>query len=740
MRAGPDPTTAQAGGLVERFVPAMIAGASMTASAMAVVALYWLVTRPGGGDYFQSDTVLLTGVAIASCGALALMTRRNRLLRTDLERTAARLEQLDDRQWEMREAEERTKSFLEAHGDLIVRRDPTGRITYANDAFCALAGRPRDHLVGTPFILDVVEQGDLAVQIDGTRVHDQKIETGEGPRWIAWREVPVRAGDGGATEIQSVGRDVTDRALSEHALADARDQADAANRAKSRFLAMVSHEIRTPLNGILGMADLMLDTTLTLEQTTYAKAVKTSGDTLLSLIGEILDFSKIEAGKLDIDARPFALAPLVEELVELLAPRAQAKGIEIAAYVDPALPATVIGDGARLRQVLLNLVGNAVKFTPAGGVSVVAEPGVWVDEITFVIRDTGIGIPAEALSRVFDEFEQADASSTRQHGGTGLGLAISKRIIDRMGGAIGVDSTPGMGSTFTFTLALPPAEQATGTPAATPLLDDAAVMIVAPCPIEASLVARRLGSWGARTCVAPDLAVAQALLPERAWDTIIVDRALGLDATIAVLRACPRDTTRRIVLVTPSDRHELARLKETGFTDYLIKPVRTVSLAARFGDQGTFSFVEDEPRDVARRTTPPRGSALSILVAEDNEINALLARALLAKLGHRPTVATNGADAVESWLAARAAGEPYDVILMDVHMPVVDGLEAARRIRAAEALAEAPRIPIIALTASAFADDRDACLAAGMDGFVVKPLDRERLAEAISGRAVAIAA
>src|SRR5208282_3839995 len=590
-----------------------------------------------------------------------------------------------DRNWEIREAQERTSSFFEAQGDVIVRRDGAGAITYANDAFCALAGRAREELLATEFALPVEEQGEPRRLADSTHVHDQKIAAPGGARWIAWREVTVRA-DGGS-EMQSVGRDVTDRVLAERALAEARDQAEAANRAKSRFLTMVSHEIRTPLNGILGMADLLGDTPLSPEQTTYLRAVKTSGETLLSLIEEILDFSKIEAGRLDLTARPFALAAFVEEAVELLGPRAQAKGLEICCYVDERLPARVVGDAARLRQVLFNLAGNAIKFTEQGGVSIIVEPaarpGPDPDAIAIAVRDTGIGISAEDQSRIFLEFEQADSGPTRKFGGTGLGLTISKRIVESMSGTLTIESAPGDGSTFRVTVSLPRAGDAGEPVLAVPDLTGNDILIVAPAEIEASLIARRLQRWGAHTTIVADDKVAAALLPEQPWSAVLVDHTLGTAAS-EVLARMASVIPRRIALVTPAMRNKLSALKEAGFTSYLIKPVRATSLAARFSNDYAFDpGAVIETIETSHEACP--GNTLSILVAEDNEINALLARALLVKLGHRPTMAASGAAAIECWLAARTAGAPFDRVLMDLHMPGMDGLEATRRIRAMEA-------------------------------------------------------
>ena len=344
-----------------------------------------------------------------ACVALATLSIRLRWMRRKLRKIALHNEALADRNWELKEAEERARSLFESQGDLIVLRDADGRITFVNDAYCELAQQPRERPDRQPLRAGRARAGRRPrSRRNGTRIHDQKIASPLGPRWIAWREGLVRSDAGQPAEMQCVGRDVTDRAETERALGEARDQADAANRAKSRFLAMASHEIRTPLNGIIGMSGLLLDTPLTPEQTTYAKAVKTSGDALLSLIEELLDYSKIEAGKIDLEQRPFALAALIEDITELLAPRAQARKLEIAAYVDERLPMEVVGDAARLRQVLLNLAGNAIKFTSTGGVALIVEPGIWPNEISFLVRDTGIGIAPEAQQRIFREFEQAD--------------------------------------------------------------------------------------------------------------------------------------------------------------------------------------------------------------------------------------------------------------------------------------------------------------------------------------------
>jgi signal transduction histidine kinase/CheY-like chemotaxis protein len=516
------------------------------------------------------------------------------------------------------------------------------------------------------------------------------------------------------------------------------DVADATGtpRITPRFVAEMSHEFRTPLNGILGMTELMLDTALTPEQTTYAQAVKTSGETLLSLIEELLDVSRLEAGKLSLAARPFSLAAMTEDVVELLAPRAQAKGIEIASFLDERVCDSVVGDPTRLRQVLLNLAGNAVKFTERGGVTVIVEPGDRENEVRFVVRDTGAGIAQEDQARIFLDFEQGGGGTSRAIAGSGLGLAISRRIVQRMGGSLGLDSAPGRGSTFTVSVTLPPAD-GEETAFVAPDLAGRAILIVAPAAIGASLLSRRLRRWGADTRIASDVKAARALMAEQAWSAVLVDHALGEEALARLRQAIPSDVTHRIIMITPAARHALPALMRGGFGAWLVKPVRAVSLAARLGSAQARTRLDRMRNERSRPTIPQLLRPQSILIAEDNEINALLTRALVEKCGHRAQVVGDGTRAVEAWAAAQAAGRPFDLVLMDLHMPKLDGLRAAARIRAIETEAGIPATAIVALTANASAEDRDACSAAGMQGFLTKPVDRDQLVETLARTAAA---
>ncbi|MCX7899299.1 MAG: ATP-binding protein, partial [Methylocystis sp.] len=508
------------------------------------------------------------------------------------------------------------------------------------------------------------------------------------------------------------------------AAAEARNRAEAASLAKTRFLATVSHEIRTPINGVMGLAQLLAMTRLDAEQASYVEAIGDSARSLAQLIDDILDFSKIEAGKLELRHETFALAPLVESVVELLAPRALAKSLEIASFIAPDAPRELNGDPARLRQVLVNLVGNAVNFTERGGVGVrVTRDG---DALRFEVRDTGPGVPESAREVIFQEFEQGDGTVTRRHGGTGLGLAISRRLVAQMGGALTLAETSDKGAVFAFTM---PAPQEAPQAAPAPLAGRLA-LIVAKSVFEAPYLAASLSAAGAQAEIAAGEKEAMARLgavDARPFDAVIVDCALGPEATAALAKAARAARARRLFLLfSPLERRAFGEEALRDFDGWLVKPVRVASLIARLSQENAAAPKEAPPEPIRAF------EGMNALVAEDNDINALILTRHLQKLGALVTRAENGARAVERVSAALAsAAASYDVIIMDLFMPELDGREATRRIREAEARAGARRTPILALTASAQEEDERAARAAGVDAFLTKPVEFSALAATI---------
>jgi PAS domain S-box-containing protein len=680
---------------------------------MGVLTLLWIVA--------VTVFALLAGLA-----ALLTLRQRNRVLRQATELTQD-LESLNDRLWALADSEERYRSLIEAQGDLIVRRDGA-RIVYANSAYAALIGLGEAEIVGNEAAPRQVALRPAQALDDGTRVFDECLATPDGERWISWVEtvVPVAFG---RTVLQRVGRDITARIAGEQALVEARARAESASEAKSRFLATVSHEFRTPLNGILGMADLLGDTGLDPEQTTYVRALRTSGEALLGLVDGILDFAKVEAGKLELVNERFDLGLLVESVSELMAPRAQAKGIELAAHLAPDLPTHLVGDRDRLRQILLNLVGNAVKFTEQGGVGISilrSEGGVEI-----LVSDTGPGIPEHRLTAIFEEFEQADNCAPHREGGTGLGLAIVRRLAMLMGGGVAVESRPGEGATFRVTLPLPAADDAVASEP--PDWHGRHVLLVSAAPFGARFLTETIAAAGASVTLAASAGEARPLLSHKpAFQAVLIDQSIGHAAARALAAAVrAAGIVHCLIVLSPVERRQFGSPREAGFTGFLVKPVRARSLYERLsvapvlvaaGSGGDDGAAAPAPAPAA----PPR---LTVLVAEDNEINALLATRTLERLGCAAVWARDGREALSHVEAGLAGSGPrFDLVLLDLRMPDMDGLAAARAIRALEKAGRQPApLPLVAVSANVAADDRSAALAAGMNDCLAKPLERGAL-------------
>ncbi len=679
-------------------------------------------------------------------------------------------ERLEQTLGDLRENEIRTRLLIDTAQEAFVSMDREGRINYWNPQAEQIFGWSRQEVLGRMVAETIIPPRYREAHQQGLQ---RFLETGLGPVLNQRLELSALHRDGHEFPVEltisavpwqgtylfgAFIHDITARKQAEDELLQAKETAEAANRAKSEFLARMSHEIRTPMNGILGMTELTLDTELTHEQRDYLEMVKTSAESLLSVIDDILDFSKIEARKLQLDSIGFDLWSVVGDTLRSLAVRADQKGLELACHIPSEVPQAVVGDPGRLRQVIVNLVGNAIKFTERG--EVVADVQVegqseGVVCLHFTIHDTGIGIPCEEQQRIFDPFAQADASTTRRYGGTGLGLTITAQLIAMMGGRIWVESAVGQGSTFHFTVCLGLPQS----PAAPPALSG-----TAPEEEAGIASARSAASWPANMTGVPVLVVDDNATNRRILEEILAHwgmRPLAVASGQAALAALERaaaagepfplvlldghmpemdgftlagqiqqrpELTGTTILMLTSAGHpeDTVRCRQMGISAYLLKPVKRSELATAIQTAlGRSCQPSGAPSAPTSRPLSAGRQPLHILLAEDNRINQKLAVRLLEKEGHTVVLAGTGQEALD-----QLKQQTFDLVLMDVEMPELDGLAATTHIRRQEE-GLGLRLPIIAMTAHALKGDRERCLSAGMDGYVAKPIRAQELFAAI---------